>query len=574
MLLDNDSMHLTKTTRQILLSALLLAAFTVAAQKGTPGLNIEDELNLNKDKGKKKVQNKTASTPEEIAEKDATVEGEDEQYAPPRKNEIELPKVSDGQLSRWEDEVRALSVKEKQGTKLLERKALIRAEYGTQNALGAQIFITKKDEFGAYLIDYRRNKYDYEAYGKTTVANSALSHDALKLLGQLNFSPSYKMLLRTEYLETARGLQTNASFGNENKKLGLFQWENLIRPGDNQRITAGLTGSLGKASLEQNATATTRDADFKHIKAALEWQYIFGERNALTLSANLWYGENTDYTGAAAQYYRAGNAEARNVFPLARFLIGEDQQALQIDLTVGAKVFFAQAFQPVIGPKVALDFFYPGYQGTLELERSGQIPDVERYFFIPLYQSPYRFFQAEDQWRAAAKNNFRITKETHVKASVALINYPVYFDRRLNTATGLLELAPMNYRAVTGETSLAQNFGEDFYHDTGLSVEYFIDTASLREPFSLFTRLHYTPNTWDFSVELKYIHLRRETDLTNLSQRELTGYVLFGAGVEKTLLPSVKAFIRGENLLNQKWQHVSLYQTSGARGWFGLSMVY
>ena len=284
---------------------------------------------------------------EDIADKDATVEGEDEQYAPPRKSEIELPRISDGQLSRWEDEVRALSVKEKQGTKLLERKALIRAEYGTQNALGAQIFITKKDEFGAYLIDYRRNKYDYEAYGKNTVTNSALSHDALKLLGQLNFSQSYKMLLRTEYLETARGFQGNSVFGGENKKLGLFQWENLVRPGDNQRLTAGITGSLGKSTVTQTGATTTRDADFKSIKAQVEWQYIFGERNAFTLAANLWYGENTDYTTSLPQYYRAGNAEARNVFPLARFLIGEEQQALQIDLTVGAKIFFAQAMQPV-----------------------------------------------------------------------------------------------------------------------------------------------------------------------------------------------------------------------------------
>ncbi len=571
--LRHNSMFKYKTFTVFLPAMLFAGLVTLAAQKGTPGLNIEDELNLNKTKGKKAAPGGEKPA-EDIADKDATVEGEDEQYAPPRKSEIELPKISDGQLSRWEDEVRALTVKEKQGTKLLERKALIRAEYGTQNALGAQIFITKKDEFGAYLIDYRRNKYDYEAYGKNTVTNSALSHDALKLLGQLNFSQSYKMLLRTEYLETARGFQGNSVFGGENKKLGLFQWENLVRPGDNQRLTAGITGSLGKGTVTQTGATTTRDADFKSIKAQVEWQYIFGERNAFTLAANLWYGENTDYTTSLPQYYRAGNAEARNVFPLARFLIGEEQQALQIDLTVGAKIFFAQAMQPVIGPRVALDFFYPGYQGTLELERTGQIPDAERYFFSPLYQSPYRFFQAEDQWRVAAKNNFRVSKETHVKVSAGLINYPVYFDRRLNTATGLIELTSMNYRAVTGEASLAQNFGDDFYHDTGIAVEYFVDAASLREPLSLFTRLHYTPNTWDFSLELKYVHIRRETELSTLQTRELSGYLLLGAGIEKSLLPSVKAFIRGENLLNQKWQHVSLYQTSGARGWFGLSMVY
>ena len=132
----------------------------------------------------------------------------------------------------------------------------------------------------------------------------------------------------------------------------------------------------------------------------------------------------------------------------------------------------------------------------------------------------------------------------------------------------------MNYRAVSASASIAQNFGNDFYHDTGLAAEYFIDSASLREPLSLFTRLHFTPGTWDFSLDLKYVHKRMETDGVTLATRELSAYVLLGAGIEKALLPSVKVFIRGENLLHQKWRVVSPYQTSGARGWFGLNMAF
>ncbi|MFO1527848.1 MAG: TonB-dependent receptor [Turneriella sp.] len=564
-------------SRFVFLSLSVLLTLSAAAQKrnqgpATPGLNIEDELNLGKSKDAKKK--KSARAAEDIADKDTTIEGEDEQYAPPRKSDIELPKISEGSLSRWEDEVRDLNQTERQGTKQVERKAQIRAEYGTQNALGAQIHITKKEDLGAYLIEYKRNKYDYEGIGKTVVANSALSHDALKLVGQLNFSQSYKMLLRTEYLETTRGLQANTTLESDNKKLGIFQWDNQIRPGDNQRITAGITGNLGRGTVSPAATASTRTADLAHIKAALEWQYIFGERNALTLMSDLWYGENTDYLTATPQYYRGGNAEARAVFPLARFILGAEQQALQIDATVGARVFFAQGFQPVVGPRLALDFFYPGYQGTFEFERSGRLPEIEKYFFTPLYQSPYRFYAAEDMWRMAAKNNFHITKETHLKAAVGVINYPVYFDRRLDSAQGLLELHPMSYRAMTFSASLAQNFGNDFYHDTGISSEYFIDSASLREPLSLFTRLHYTPGTWDFSLDLKYVHTRRESEAQTLITRDLAAYVLLGAGVEKAVLPSVKVFIRGENLFNQRYQLVSPYQTSGARGWFGLNMMF
>jgi hypothetical protein len=554
---------------------MAITGLALFAQGNTPGLNIEDELNLGKG-GKKPVAKPNTDTDgdEDIEDTDLTVEGDDEQYAPPRKGDIQLPELSMGQYSRWEDEIRDLNQTERQGTKFLERKAQIKAEYGTQNALGAQIYITKKDDFGTYLIDYKRNKYDYEAYGKDVVTNSALSHDALKLLGQLNISPSYKMLIRTEYRETGRGLQSNSTYADENKKLGIFGWDNQFRPSDNQRLTAGISGSLARGSVNQSSATLGRDADFKKIKGSLEWQYILGERNALTVEGDVWYGENTTYTSTETQFYRAINAEVRDVFPLARFLFGGENNALQIDATVGVKIFAGQGFQPVIGPRLALDFFYPSYQGTLEVERTGQIPETEKYFFTPLYQSPYQFFQAEDLWRAAFNNNFHITKETHLKVSATLLNYPVYFDRRLDTTQGLLVLAPMSYRAVQGAMSIAQSFGNDFYHDTGVQAEYFVDQASLREPLSLFTRLHFTPNNWDFSLELKYVHIRNETTAATLSRSELTGYVLLGAGIERTLLPSVKAFIRGENLLHQKWQTISPYQTSGARGWFGLSMVF
>ncbi|MFO1526204.1 MAG: hypothetical protein U1F16_09560 [Turneriella sp.] len=63
--------------------------------------------------------------------------------------------------------------------------------------------------------------------------------------------------------------------------------------------------------------------------------------------SDLWYGENTDYLTATPQYYRGGNAEARAGFPLARFILGAEQQALRIDATVGAPGLFAQSFNPL-----------------------------------------------------------------------------------------------------------------------------------------------------------------------------------------------------------------------------------
>jgi len=56
-----------KIIRSVLV-ATLAGAIALQAQKGTPGLNIEDELNLNKDKGRKNTPKPDAKG-EDIAEK-------------------------------------------------------------------------------------------------------------------------------------------------------------------------------------------------------------------------------------------------------------------------------------------------------------------------------------------------------------------------------------------------------------------------------------------------------------------------------------------------------------------------
>ncbi|MFO1526205.1 MAG: hypothetical protein U1F16_09565 [Turneriella sp.] len=76
------------------------------------------------------------------------------------------------------------------------------------------------------------------------------------------------MLLRTEYLKKLpAACRRDTTLESDNKKLGIFQWDNRIRPGDNQRITAGITGNLGAASVSP-ATASTRTADLAYQSRA------------------------------------------------------------------------------------------------------------------------------------------------------------------------------------------------------------------------------------------------------------------------------------------------------------------
>ncbi|HRP70007.1 MAG TPA: hypothetical protein PLY93_10790, partial [Turneriella sp.] len=82
-------------------AALMMGLFPFTAAPASPGLDIEDELNFNKDVRNKKKSpslNEDKAPEETITDKDTTIEGDDEQYAPPKKSDIELPDIAEGRL--------------------------------------------------------------------------------------------------------------------------------------------------------------------------------------------------------------------------------------------------------------------------------------------------------------------------------------------------------------------------------------------------------------------------------------------------------------------------------------------
>ncbi|MFO1526203.1 MAG: hypothetical protein U1F16_09555 [Turneriella sp.] len=81
----------------------------------------------------------------------------------------------------------------------------------------------------------------------------------------------------------------------------------------------------------------------------------------------------------------------------------------------------------------------------------------------------------------------------------------MYFDRRLDSAQGLLDFIRELPRDDVFSVARTE-FGNIFYHDTGIGSEYFIDSASLREPRCRYLPGCITRRAHGFSLDLKYVH--------------------------------------------------------------------
>lgn len=558
------------TTRHIYFIFVFFSGITVlSAQAAKPGLDIEDEINLDANKKNPVKKNQPPKEGEnDIVDKTAVVEGEDEQILPSRKEETEINKPEAYTESLWDSKADELTRKEKMGAKEVEKKASIKTEYGSYNSLGANIFVTKKDKYGSYLLEYNREKRDAEGFNTVQTGNSAFSSDYLNLAGGFTVSPLYSFLLKTNYADVTTGLQSNNYYTQQFKRRGALEFQNQIRPSDTQKLNLGVTGEFVSSAAE-NPVALRRDvSSLSKVKADYEWQYIFGQRNALTLGGNFWYGENQVYTQNNTDHYRIGEFYIWDIFPLYQSYQGEEKKLLQVDLLLGAQISFGSLFQPVAGPRIGLDVFYDKYIGKLEVERKGKVPDSDVNFIRMYYTQPVYYSEFEDSWHASIKNSLKVSKTSLVKLNLLYSNYNIYYNPRFNVTSSLYEAKAMVFRAFSAALSLQQNLSEWFYYESGVKGEYQADDVNLRSPAEIFANAHFVPQNWDIGIEIMYTGLRRsETD-------SLKAYTMLNMSVERSLNPTVKLFTRAENIFNEAYQRTFAYAASGFKIYGGLNILF
>ncbi len=552
--------------KQLLVTFLLLVPAFLQAQ-GKSKVDFEDELQL--DGGKNNPPQNPEPPKGKLKDETVVVEGEDEQLFRNQKEAAKDIKPGESDLTDWKEPADEIIKREKKGPRQVEKKAQLRAEYGSYNALGADIYVTKADEFGVYMLEYNRLKYDSEGFGRATVANSEYSSDRLTMSSGFNLSENYKMLLKASYEDYLRGLQQNPVYTQQFRRGGFFDLNNQFRPSEFQRLNVDVSAEYISSSIEENTAQRDRDTSaYWRIKGGADWQYIFGNRNALSMGGNLWYAENRLYGNTATNYYRVGEFRAKDVIPLYRTIVGEEKVPWQLDLTIGVQVTFAQQMMPVWGPIVSLDSFLGAWYSKLEFERKGSVPEMREDFLQRHYSRPVHYTELQDHWHAGWKNSFRLAPNQVLKLNGGFNFYETYFDRNYNPADGLLSARAVLFRAPYAETVWEHSPFDLFFYEMGVRGEAQLDRVTHRAPVSLFLKAHVVPNGWDFGMEFHAQSARKVPDVS----AELKPFFLWHASLEKKFNPTVSAYIRAENLLNMRYILVYPYETSGFRIFGGVNI--
>lgn len=547
---------------------LLTPAAVLSQQK--ENLGIDEELAIDpQDNEEAATDENSAEKPDKestLEEQNVVVEGEDEQLIQNRKEETKTVMPDDPGKAEWEEPADQIIKKEKKGTKKVEKRAQIMTEYGAYNSLGTDIYITKRDNYGIYLLEYNRTKHDGEGYNNKLISNSEFSRDYLNLVAGFRFDSSYRMTLITRYEDFLTGLQQNSEYDTQFKRGGFFEMRNEFRPDAEQKASVSLKGDYigSDIAATRNSTRTGAGSEFARGKGEFKWQYMFSERNAIAVESSLWYAEQTLYDNSNS-IYRAGDFMVWDIFRLYRSYIGENRTPLQIDVTLGMKIFYAQKMNTVWGPILAIDSFFGNWHSKLSLERTGRLPEPEESFLQSHYTLPVFYSQPEEYWKAEWKNKLKITRDSALKWNAGYTYFTRYYNPGYSTTTAMYTDTAQKLAVASGGASWEQNVTADFFWETGIKGEYQQQDVNLRAPASAFIKASYVPAGWELALEAVFTGRRKV-----VNGSDLEAFTLMNLKIEREINPTIRFFIRGENLLNEKYYHAWPYEASGVKGYAGL----
>ncbi|MDH5719018.1 MAG: hypothetical protein OEZ13_00200 [Spirochaetia bacterium] len=528
------------------------------------GVSLEDELDVSENNSTDSKKSSSVIDKEEIV-----VEGEDEQIIETTHNGDIIKAPKDTEISEWEEGADKIIKKEKRGVKKIEKRAQIKTEYGLYNTLGVDIYVTKKDDFGLYLLEYARLKKDSEGRKNKSYTDSETSIDNLNLVSHFNINDSYKLMMKIMYDDDLHGLQNESSYSKQFKRGAQLEIQNQFRPSISQKLNISAKGQYIGSDLEEQILPKT-NSSFHKAEINGTWHYIFGRRNSFSADMSFWYAEMKTHYADTKQRYRSGSINVWDIFPIYKTYSGENKTPWEISATLGLKTFFANNMNSVFGPYLVFDSFYGDWRSKLIFERTAKIPSSYENFIHQSYSNLTYYEKPEDEWKLSWQNRFSLSKNSALKIEIGY-SYFIFYYEPFYMTDGLYEYQNKNFKLLYAEIALDQNFGKDLYYEIGLKAERHHTQVNLRSPLSAYLKSHYTPGTWDIGIELLFTG-KRSVIINEITY--LKPYTLLNVIIDKKINPTVSFFLKGENLLNQNYVLLPPYKTSGAKGYIGSNILF
>lgn len=430
--------------------------------------------------------------------------------------------------------------------------------YGQYNNMSSTINLSQEQKNSAYLLSsYFKRSNDF-GYKDTTYKNTSYYENRIGYTGNHNITETWKTILDVDVYNDSRGMFNNPVYSREEKDKVRLSLKNV------SKLTSSFEGYfiVGGSIYTHRLQAVLPEDQHKSVvdQARLDvgGEYIWSASNRVRASAQSGFYSYQDSPGD-----RYVSAEVIDDFNLTRMF----------GISFGANFDYNRDAAVLASPIVSLTVKGLEYATVTLMYRYDLQPfKPDEYYLEQKYISPGLDLPPARVHQGNAHLDVRINSAVSIKGDVMcqksnnFYNYAPTADRVL-----VARAIPVTYYTTKLESNfilykkiLEMAFGFEFNHfDAAENITY-------RPQMSFSNTVLYSGKKWRFEWSNKLtgkVYVDPETD------RRLNGAVIGYFGVQRMMMESFYAYIRVENIYNNKYNLREGYPEAGITFQGGLRIL-
>lgn len=541
----------------ILLGLFFFPLYALSSQGGAKeggNILIEEEL-------EEEFQNlDEASSDEEII-----VWGEDEQIIRPVKKSAVLTPPSDVESLRWSE---ARDILEKPGKSLGERREKLadaRFFYGDRHSYGFEGDFLKSGDGKNYRMIYRRRSVESRAKGGEIVPNSSYSYDDFTYTEARKISESHKMFWKVNYTGMESGLEANGVYDGSSRSAGLFGWDNVFRFGESHQLEVSAQGEFIESRYFSAAAYTGGDLNSNYASGGggLSWTFFFGKRASLV--ADLEHLSMAVQGESGEELYHEWEALIKTVFPVYLGYAGVNQLPLQLDLALGAGVYYEPRFGYIPAPYFQAIGRYGDWNSLLTLRRANGVAAIGRALSESPYYKAVAFDEVEDLWSLSWENGFPIQENDRLRLDLRAVVAERMYHPNVD-ADGLYYFEAVTSERYSFQPKYERELVENLFADIGFRYEYFTERVGLEPLFMTVGELRYESRLWNFTLDFSWVGERPLGGVT------YDGAFILNSEIRYRFNAHSEFLLTAKDLADSGFSYFPTYASYGRNFFLGLSL--
>lgn len=431
--------------------------------------------------------------------------------------------------------------------------------YGQYNQMLSVVNLSQEQQNFVYLLQSNFEKSNDYGYNKKIFQNTSYYKSKIGFIGNITFSENWKSLFEANVRNVSYGMASNPTYSREEKDNIDIEWKNIVKSSPSFEVFYTLGGSQYYHRLHGNGTTSSSvRSRIYHGHASLGGEYIWSASNRFK------------YTVSAAGY---SYPNYKDDFFCNNEIIDDFNITRYAGFSIGINIDYNMDDGWLAGPVLGIN--YKGINNlnvALEYRYVMQPFKPEDLFLEQKFVKPVYDLDPARVHSGVCKVDYRLNRILTTQM-ISKVQHSNYFYNYITTDGDVLSAHGIHAWVFNNSIKLniriipmLIDFNLQYSYQTFRADEH----ITYRPVHTVTVESLYNGEKWKFNITHD---IASSVYISPESGKKLSKHIIGNIDVQRKMLEGFFAYIRVENVYNNRYYLRENYPESGIKGLFGIRIL-